>query len=89
MELLTKLTPAETYLILENSKCDFRNLLKYTLIDLLIKNVLKAEDHEEQSHPRNPIRIVSYVSTGSNFSTYTPKPHELPFLQPFQKSCSG
>lgn len=86
MEILTKLTPAETYLINENVNCDFKSLLKYTMIDLLVKKVLKLEDVDHQSHPSNPIRIVTYVSVGLNFESYKPKPHELPFLVPFRKS---
>lgn len=86
MEILTKLTPAETYLLYEKSNCEFKNLLKYTLVDLLIKKVLISEDVEQQSHPSSPIRIVRYVSIGPNFKSHTPRPHELPFLKPFQKS---
>ncbi|MGL1888303.1 MAG: hypothetical protein OCD76_17440 [Reichenbachiella sp.] len=86
MEILTKLTPAETYLLHENSNCEFKNLLKYTLIDLLVKKVLISEDIEQQSHPRSPVRIMRYVSIGPKFKNYKPRPHELPFLKPFQKS---
>lgn len=86
MEILTKLTPAETYLLRENSKCEFKDLLKYTLVDLLIKKVLVSEDIEEQPHANSPVRIIRYVRVGPNFKNYVPRPHELPFLKPFQQS---
>lgn len=86
METLEKLTPAETYLIRDNSDSTFKELLKLTLADLCLKKVLKIEDKEIQSHPSNPVRILKYVLKGKNFNTYSPKVHELAFLSPFQKN---
>ncbi|MEQ9287193.1 MAG: hypothetical protein RIG77_09810 [Cyclobacteriaceae bacterium] len=86
MEILEKLTPAETYLLKDNTNSTFKELLKLTLADLCLKKVLKIEDKEIQSHPSNPIRILKYVLTGKNYENYKPKAHELAFLSPFQKN---
>lgn len=86
MEILEKLTPAETYLIKSNSNSTFRELLKLTLADLCLKKVLRIEDREFQSHPNNPIRVLKYVVAGKNFQSYQPKIHELAYLSPFQKN---
>lgn len=86
MEIIEKLTPAETYLIKNSSDSTFKELLKLTLADLCLKKVLKIEDKEVQSHPSNPVRTLKYMSTGQNFIGYKPRVHELVFLNPFQKS---
>ncbi|WP_462248361.1 hypothetical protein [Ekhidna sp.] len=83
METLKKLTPAETLLLRDQSKVILKDLLKYTLIDLIIKKVLIVEEEEEQSHPNNPVRSVSYVKVGPNYKSYTFKRHELVFANPF------
>ena len=42
MKLLTTLTPAETMLILETS-CSQKDLMKFTLMDLFLKKVLEIK----------------------------------------------
>lgn len=86
METLAQLTPAETYLISNNSNATFRELLKLTLADLCLKQVLRIEERELQSHPNNPIRILKYILIGRNFHNHIPKAHEIVFLSPFRKS---
>ncbi|MDH5400078.1 MAG: hypothetical protein OEX02_18145 [Cyclobacteriaceae bacterium] len=86
MEILTKLTPAEVHLIREHKDVEFRDLLKYTFTDLLLKKVIRLDEEEKQSNPRSPVRILTYVSKGENFDEYKARPHETPFLEPFVKS---
>jgi hypothetical protein len=83
METLKNLTPAETLLFRDHSKVILKDLLKFTLIDLIIKKVLIVEEESHQSHPRNPSRTISYIRTGPNYKTYTFKQHELVFANPF------
>lgn len=83
MEILTKLSPAETHLIRATSDATFKDLLKYTLSDLLLKKVLNYEERILQSDERSPERVVPYISAGENFSGYHAYMHEVPFLKAF------
>lgn len=84
--LLSKLTPAETLLLKDGSQAPVRELLKYTFMDLLLKQVLITEDVERQLNQRDPIRTYKYVSTGENFRKHNILPHELTFLLPYRKN---
>jgi hypothetical protein len=84
--LLSKLTPAETLLIRHGDQVSVTELLKYTLMDLLLKQVLMMDKVERQLNKRDPVREYKYVSVGKNFGHYANLPHELPFLLPFQKN---
>ncbi|MBL6446020.1 hypothetical protein JMN32_06850 [Fulvivirga sp. 29W222] len=86
MEILNKLSPAETYLIRATSDATFKDLLKYTLSDLLLKKVLHYEERILQSNEKSPERMVSYISTGENFLNYDALKHEVPFLKAFFKN---
>ncbi len=81
--LISKLTPAETLLVRDESQASVRDLLKYTLMDLLLKQVLQIDDVERQPNSRDPVRVYRYVSKGKNFKNYFGLSHELPFLSPF------
>ncbi|MDN5211913.1 hypothetical protein QQ020_07615 [Fulvivirgaceae bacterium BMA12] len=83
MEILHQLTPAEAFLIREAKAASFRDLLKYTLIDLMFKKVLRCEEHEHKAHPNDPARIIHYVGRGLRYDGFRPKPHEWVFLKPF------
>lgn len=84
--LLSKLTPAETLLIKDGSQAPVRELLKYTFMDLVLKQVLITEDVERQYNQRDPVRIYKYVSVGENFKQHNILPHELTFLLPYRKN---
>jgi len=84
MDFLEKLTPAENYLLLENSKATMKGLLKLTMLDLLLKRVIKTEDVAVRADERSPKRILTYVQAGINFQSYQPKTHEAIFLDNFQ-----
>ena len=84
MEFLEKFTPAENYLILENSNATLKELLKLTMLDLLLKKVITMEIVVVKSDERSPERILTYVQSGVYFESYQAKSHEEIFLLPFQ-----
>ncbi len=84
MKYLSELTPAEVY-ILTNNKVSHQELLKVTLADLLLKQVLKMFEVQRQPHNRQEIRIYKYVGIGQNFKKHLSKGHEKFFLSSFEK----
>lgn len=84
MKYLSKLTPAEVY-ILTKEKITHRELLKITFIDLLLKQVLKTVEVQRQPHIRQETRIYQYITIGQNFKSYESKNHEKFFLSTFEK----
>ena len=88
MKLLSKITPAETILIQQGSTAQLKNLLKFTFMDLLLKKVIKIVDVEKQPHPRDGVRVYTYVEAGKNFEKYTAKAHESIFLSSFANEAS-
>ena len=86
MKQLSNLTPAETLVIRNGELTPLKDLLKCTLMDLLLKQVLTIENIERQPSPRDPIRTYKYIAAGNNFSTYKPRLHEMVFISPFQKN---
>lgn len=82
MQTITQLTPAETYLLTQGSSVLLKDLLKYTFIDLLFKRVLNI------MKPTNRYKTLSAnnICIGSQFTTYSPRKHELAFLEIFNKS---
>lgn len=84
MKFLEKFTPAENYLILENSKASLKELLKLTMLDLLLKKVIITEIVVVKSDERSPDRTLTYVKSCINFQSYQPKSHEEIFLSIFQ-----
>ena len=86
MKHLKHLVAPQTYLIKEASKVDYKEMLKLTFADLNLKKVISISEREYQSHPRNPIRVLRFITTGPAFHEYIPKGHEEPFLRAFQKA---
>ena len=79
--LLSELKPAGTKLILE-PKTELIELLKLTLFDLLLKQVLVIKKILKKSHPRDPhLREYTVVETGKNYSTYKPNSFEKHFTE--------
>lgn len=87
MKYLSQLTPAEV-LLLTKDGVTHRELLKLTFIDLLLKQVLKTFEVERRPHPKDKIRVYTYVGIGKNFETYTSHNHERVFLSPFSTDHS-
>lgn len=86
MEHLSQLTPAETLIILKDKDTRLKEVLKVTLMDLLLKQVLKIEEVYKHTGGTNEQRLYEYVETGKNFRFYNPLPHENVFLEIFQKN---
>ena len=86
MTHLFRFSPAETLVIKSGEKAPLRDLLKYTLMDLLLKQVLIIEEVQRQPNPRDPIRTYKYITTGKNFITYPFKSHETVFTSIFQEN---
>lgn len=85
MELLKQLTPAECLLLLEKKEAELKKYLKFTFMDLLLKQVLKTKTVKKQANKRDPVREHLYVIAGDNFDDYIPLPHELFFLYLFKR----
>lgn len=86
MEILSKITPAETLLIKSNGNAILKDLLKYTFMDLLLKKVLEVKEIDKKDE--NETDENTYVVTGENFNNYKPKDHESILINPFLKSES-
>jgi hypothetical protein len=66
MNYLSKFTPAETWILLRGNTSLLRDLLKFTLMDILLKQVLWMEDVEGQPGDRDPFSGYKYVRPGKN-----------------------
>ncbi|MCB0838950.1 MAG: hypothetical protein KDD99_19890, partial [Bacteroidetes bacterium] len=74
--LLSQLTPAEIHLIIEGKEAKLKDLMKYTLLDLLHKQVLTIEEVKHKPSRKDPVTLYHHIAPGPNFSTYNPLPHE-------------
>ncbi|MGS2727960.1 hypothetical protein ACU8DI_15245 [Psychroserpens sp. BH13MA-6] len=78
---LSELKPAGTKLILE-PKTELIELLKLTLFDLTLKQVLIIKKSLKRSHPRDPhLREYVIVETGKNYAKYKPNKFEEYFTE--------
>ena len=78
---LSELKPAGTKLILEPNT-ELIELLKLTLFDLTLKQVLIIKKSLKRSHPRDPhLREYVIVETGKNYSKYKPNKFEEYFTE--------
>lgn len=74
--------PAQT-LMLTNSDCSLKELLKVTFMDLLFKRVLQNVSVTSQPHPLTSAYTSNYISQGINFNNYFSKSYEQVFTDPF------
>lgn len=81
---LFRFSPGETLVIRSGKEAILSDVLKYTLMDLLLKQVLVIEEIQRQPNPRDPIRTYKYIATGKDFAKYHFKPHERVFISIFQ-----
>lgn len=86
MKHLSRLTPAETLLVLTGDKTPLSELLKYTFMDLLLKQVLAVHEVERQASTHDPVRMSKYVAIGKNYHSHPIRLHEAVFLSIFQNS---
>jgi hypothetical protein len=83
--ILSQLSPAETLIMLLGKEAPFNDLMKVTLMDLMLKQVLAIKEVMRQPGPSEKIRIYKYIVRGENFAAYTPLAHEFIFLNVFNK----
>ncbi|MAQ87812.1 MAG: hypothetical protein ACJZ2B_03620 [Candidatus Neomarinimicrobiota bacterium] len=75
-----ELTPAESYLLLDIESKDGKTLMKYSLINLLYKNVLSSEVREEtEGTVFKKVVKKTYLSRGDRFDDTELKAHEKIF----------
>ncbi len=86
MNYLTKFTPAETLIFLEMDKVPFRELLKVTFFDLLLKKVLMTKRKSYKPSANDPYVTVKHVCAGQNLKLYKTLSHETIFLDAFKRS---
>lgn len=86
MKYLNKYTPAEITLITEKNSAPFEETIKFTFLDLILKDVLQMTYVKKDSKSDSKQRYFRYVVTGPNFNTYDYKIHEKIILQPFFKA---
>jgi hypothetical protein len=79
------LTPAESLIILYPRRGSGKEMMKFTLIDLLLKKVLKAEvcDEKKGIIIKRDVR-KTYIKKGEAIHTFHLKPHEEVFVNPFK-----
>jgi hypothetical protein len=80
---IAQFTPAETLFIRDGSSAMLKDLLRLTLMDLLLKQVLTIEEVERQPSPRDPVRTYRYISKGKTFFGHKTLPHENVFISAF------
>jgi hypothetical protein len=86
MNPLNHLTPAETLLIRSGPAAPLNDLLKYTLMDLIYKQVLELQETKQPSEQQNLFKSYRYIGIGRQFHSFTGMAHELVFLSPFLKN---
>lgn len=85
MELLSKLTPAETFMLLKPTDSRLSDLMKFTFMDLLARQVLQMPNFDKKPVQGEATLGFAYVIIGRNFKREVPKLHEMIFLFPFYK----
>jgi hypothetical protein len=84
MKSLSKLSPAETLVLLEGKEVKLRDLLKVTLMDLFLKQVLQTTEIANTSHAGSEPFSNTYIIRGNNFLAYNALAHEEIFLSVFR-----
>ncbi|MDX1446107.1 hypothetical protein, partial [Lishizhenia sp.] len=86
MSDLSKLKPAETLLIMKGENAAFKDLMKYTLMDLILKQVLEIKEtvRRVKRGRRFKDKRIKYVVKGNNFDNYSPNIFEIIYLSTYQ-----
>ncbi|WP_224994307.1 hypothetical protein [Cesiribacter sp. SM1] len=82
MKHLSQYQPAQTLMLID-SDCSLKELVKVTFMDLLFRQVLQANSVTSQPHPLTSAYTSTYISQGINFKNYLSKPYEEVFTAPF------
>lgn len=85
MELLSKLSPAETLLLLRPFESRLRDFMKFTLMDLITRQEVQLINYDQHPVQGNVTLAFAYVIAGKNLKKRDPKLHEMIFLYPFYK----
>jgi hypothetical protein len=83
---IAQFTPAETLFIRDGSSAMLKDLLRLTLMDLLLKQVLAIEEIERQPSPRDPVKAYRYIGKGKTFFSHKVLPHENVFISAFDST---
>jgi hypothetical protein len=81
---LSNLAPAETLLLTEGKRVPLKDLLKVTMMDLLLKQILKTVEVPNGSNETTSFSNT-YVLAGNNYSYTKALGHERVYLSPFHK----
>ena len=84
METLKRFTAAETYLLLNGRSASFKDLMKYTFMDLVNRKVLAVTTQPYTINEVETGAEVDYVSDGPEFANHAERKHESAFLYPFK-----
>lgn len=76
---IKQLSPAEMLFLQEPNRLNGRQMMRVTLMDLILKGVLQI-----QSVSTDPKKTIHAISPDSYFHQYPPLVHEEPFLEPFR-----
>lgn len=87
METLKKLTPAESLVLRDTSRASFRDLLKFTLIDLILKKVLVVKNEAMEAEQTENNIAHKNLKKGPAFDSYEPKHHEWIYLSAFEEDA--
>jgi hypothetical protein len=83
---LNTYSPAELLLLIKAPSVTLSEAMGVTLMDLLLKMVVKVKPIEVKSRSKvKPVRIVLHIKMGMNISTHIPKEHERYFLHFIQR----
>jgi hypothetical protein len=86
MNLLSKLTPAESLILIDGKKATQKELIKVTFMDLLLKQVIRTYDVKWQASSYDAPIMFKYTERGKNFDKYVSKEHENIFVRPFKEN---
>jgi hypothetical protein len=86
MKYLSQLSPAQTLLLLHGEEVKLRDLLKVTLIDLLLKQCLQTTEITRPAAGKEMPTALTYIIAGPALSAYKPLEQDLVFLDPYLKN---
>jgi uncharacterized membrane protein YgcG len=83
-KMLPSLTPAEALVLLNGKDVNFRQMLKLTLMDLLLKKVLAIKPAPSTGFSDEPMTNL-YVQRGIHYADYRPFAHEEIYTSHFSR----
>ncbi|UPT67711.1 MAG: hypothetical protein M0D57_03310 [Sphingobacteriales bacterium JAD_PAG50586_3] len=85
MNYLATLSPAQNLILLGRGSADYKLLLKSTLLDLMLKQVLESNTVIKQASKHDPEVEYTYITVGPAFNNHIYDDYEKAFLSPFLK----